>query len=187
MKLWRRIGILGVLLMCLFLHGGGTLDVAAFDYQYPHPNCPPGATCVLPNTECACGMSDIIDGTCSDVSDLNTCAFSCKRYEGLACFKMGSGSCQGAEMPFCEGTAMAVCTGGVWVCDDSGTNNVSSCSSAPVPSCAHGSYCYNGVWYCANNQGCSGTAPQCLDPRDITESHMIPAVCNGGIWVCGIP
>lgn len=186
MKLLSRFGMLGVLVICLYLLGSSTLGAAAFDYQYPHPNCPPGVTCMPPNYQCGCGMSDIIEGTCSDIADLNTCAFSCQRYEGNACFRRPE-NCQNAEMPFCEGTGMAVCNGGTWVCDDSGTNDVNSCADLPVPSCANGAYCYNGIWYCANGQGCSGSPPECLDPTDVTGVNRIPAVCSSGIWLCGAP
>lgn len=186
MKLFHRFGMLGLLVVCLYLVGFTSRQVAAFDYQYPHPNCPPGITCMPPNYSCGCGMSDIIEGTCSNISDLNTCAFSCQRYEGNACVRSPPGNCQNAEMPFCEGMDMTVCTGNTWVCDSSGSNTLNSCSSQPVPSyCNNGAYCYSGTWYCANNQGCSGTPPECLDPTDPSGVDRIPAVCQSGLWLCG--
>lgn len=189
MRLLRRFSVLGLLVICVCFVSGETMLARVFDdYQYPHPNCPTGMTCFPPNYQCGCGMSDIIEGTCSDITDLNTCAFSCQRYEGNACFRR-PGNCQSAEMPFCEGLGMAVCNGSTWVCDTStGTNDVNSCSTQPVPStCTNGAYCYNGIWYCANNQGCSGTPPECLDPTDVSGHDRVPAVCHGGIWICGVP
>lgn len=190
MKLMSRFGMVGGLVICLYFLGGGTMVVGVSDdYQYPHPNCPPGVTCVPPNYPCGCGMSDIIEGTCSDIADLNTCAFSCQRYEGNACFRR-PGNCQNAEMPLCDGLGMAVCNGSTWVCDNSGSpyNEVNSCSNQPVPGwCTNGAYCYNGNWYCANNQGCSGSPPECLDPTDVSGMDRIPAVCHNGIWLCGAP
>jgi len=187
MRLLRRFGMLGVLALCFYVAGDATSVSGLYDgYQHPHPNCPPGVACVPPNTQCGCGISDVIEGTCSDVWDLNTCAFSCQRYEGNACLRSSPSNCANAEMPFCD-QGMAYCNGSTWVCDDAGTNTLNSCSSQPVPSCSGGAYCYNGTWYCANNQGCSGSAPTCIDPTDVTGTNRIPAVCHSGIWVCGAP
>lgn len=158
---------------------------------YCEPNCPAGvlcsicpvSVCVPPNTWCGCGQARLIEGTCLDLTDLSTCAWTC---EGVRCRTGGGGgNCENAEMPFCEGTAAAICMGGTWQCDDSGSIGY-SCSGTYPPFCQFGSFCYGNTWYCGDNPSgsCTGTAPTCPDPTDPLGQRTKPAICSSGLWYC---
>lgn len=189
-SLLRRLSVLGVLLICLFLVSSGKWTINAdVPYcprdAYCEPDCPPGVlcsrcpanvVCVPPNTFCdTCGVqARLIEGSCLNVGDLSTCAWTCNQ---VKCPLKNSGNCENAEMPLCEGSQIAVCNGGTWVCDDSGAIGY-GCSGNP-PYCQYGSFCYGGSYYCADNPNtsCSGSAPTCSDPS----TH---AVCSAGLWYC---
>lgn len=148
--------------------------------------CPLGTNCVPPNTPCGgCGvLARLIEGTCSDITDLSTCAFTC---DGAGCKPLaGGGQCEGSEMPFCQGSEMALCMGGVWECDDTGTIGYGCTGTYPPPWCQYGSFCYGNSWVCADNPStsCTGTPPTCPDPTDPLGQRTKPAICSAGLWYC---
>ncbi len=181
-KLLRRLGVLAVLVACLYtLNSGAGVaanSYAAFDcYGQPAP----------PNYWCECGLSRPVEGSCTNPADLSTCAcFTCVGVEGSACVKLGSGSCSGSEVPICDDGNMPTCSGGTWVCGSVNPNELDACANQPVPPCPYGAYCYGGNWYCGNNQCGPMPDKKCDDPTDPTGTRKIDPVCSSGIWVCGI-
>lgn len=182
-RLLQRFFALTVLTTCFIFIYFADLNVKAFRPQCPIGECPPGVFCVPPNSACGSCWAPprIIEGSCTDIGNLCTCAFTCS---GVCKPLGGGGNCESAEVPFCQGNQIAVCIGNTYVCDDPTPFNdpTASCSGQHIPfQCTSGAICYNGEWHCGNNS-CSGTPPLCPDP---SSSGMIPGVCFNGVWLCG--